>query len=118
MRIALFVTLVLLSPPASNRAIVYATQTAPSPNPLAADVDRLATEINPQVVAWRRDFHQHPELSWKEKRTQAAILDRLHALGLDDVRAIATTGATALVRGSAPGKTVLWRADIDALPIP
>ncbi len=70
------------------------------------------------LIDSRRHFHQHPELSWKEKRTQAAILDRLHALGLDDVRAIATTGATALVRGSAPGKTVLWRADIDALPIP
>jgi amidohydrolase len=74
-------------------------------------------KLSKDLVALRRDLHRHPELSWQEKRTQAVILDRLRAWGLDDVRPIADTGATALVCGARPGRTLLWRADIDALPI-
>ena len=69
------------------------------------------------AIAVRRDVHRHPELSTEEHRTQALILERLRALGLEDVRAVADTGATALVRGARPGRNVLWRADIDALPL-
>jgi len=68
-------------------------------------------------VALRRDLHQHPELSWQERRTQEVVLDRLRTWGLEDARPIADTGATALVRGACPGRTLLWRADMDALPI-
>lgn len=74
--------------------------------------------LRERVIATRRDFHQHPELSWKESRTQAIILQRLRDLGLADVRPIASTGATALVAGAKPGRCVLWRADMDALPVP
>lgn len=74
--------------------------------------------LTPRLVEWRRDFHQHPELSWREERTQAAITSALQALGLDDVRPVARTGVTALLRGGRPGPCALWRADIDALPIP
>ena len=74
--------------------------------------------IRERIIATRRDFHEHPEVSWKETRTQGIILDRLRALGLADVRPIAQTGATALATGSRPGPCVLWRADIDALPVP
>ncbi|MEX0782983.1 MAG: M20 family metallopeptidase [Dehalococcoidia bacterium] len=74
--------------------------------------------LRENLIEMRRDFHQHPELSWKEERTQRVILERLHSLGLDDVRPIATTGATGLIPGAGQGPTVLWRADIDALPIP
>ena len=66
----------------------------------------------------RRDLHAHPELSWQEHRTQERILARLRELGLADVRAIARTGATALVEGAKGGPCVLWRADMDALPVP
>jgi amidohydrolase len=69
------------------------------------------------LVALRRDLHRHPELSGQERRTQEVVLDRLRAWGLEDVRPIADTGATALVRGSRPGRTLLWRADMDALPV-
>ena len=48
---------------------------APAANPLAAEVDRVATEINPQVVAWRRDFHKNPELGNSEVRTAKVIAD-------------------------------------------
>src|SRR3972149_4922042 len=74
-------------------------------------------KLSRDLVALRRDLHRHPELSWQEKRTQEVILDRLRAWGLEDVRPIADTGATALVRGGRPGPTLLWRADIDALPV-
>ena len=70
------------------------------------------------AIATRRDLHRHPELSWKEERTQRVILERLRALGLEDVRPLARTGATALARGAREGPCVLWRADIDALPVP
>jgi len=68
-------------------------------------------------VAVRRDLHEHAELSTEEHRTQALILERLRLLGLDDVRTCADTGATALVRGTKPGPNLLWRSDIDGLPL-
>jgi amidohydrolase len=69
------------------------------------------------VIALRRDLHGHPELSTEEHRTQSLILERLMSLGLDDVRPIADTGTTGIVRGERPGPNLLWRADIDALPL-
>lgn len=74
--------------------------------------------VRDTVIGLRRDFHQFPELSWQEHRTQEKVLAHLTSLGLDDVRPIAKTGVTALVKGSKPGPCVLWRADMDALPVP
>lgn len=89
------------------------------PHPLFKQVRPGISAIADDVVAMRRDFHRHPELSWEESRTQACVLEHLRAIpGLEDVRPIAKTGATALVRGARPGPAVLWRADMDALPIP
>jgi amidohydrolase len=73
--------------------------------------------LSTELVDLRRDLHRHPELSWQEKRTQEVVLDRLRASDLEDIRPIADTGATALVRGARPGRTLLWRADMDALPL-
>jgi amidohydrolase len=78
-----------------------------------ASIDAIAVD----AVAIRRDLHEHAELSTEEHRTQRLITDRLRKLGLDDVRAIADTGVTAIVRGARPGTNLLWRADIDALPL-
>jgi amidohydrolase len=77
-------------------------------------------EILPGVVADRRDFHEHPELANQEVRTAGIVAERLRALGVEDVRTgIASTGVTGLIRGtrSGGGRTVLLRADMDALPI-
>jgi amidohydrolase len=74
--------------------------------------------LRESVIATRRDFHEHPEVSWQETRTQRVVLERLSALGVSDVRRIARTGATALIEGGSPGPCVLWRADMDALPVP
>jgi len=70
-----------------------------------------------RTVAMRRDLHQHAELSYEEERTQKVVTERLRELGLEDIRAIAQTGVTALVRGARPGPNLLWRADMDGLPL-
>lgn len=82
--------------------------------PIRPEVEAL----HEQIVATRRDFHEHPELSWQEQRTQRVILERLREFGLKDVRPIAKTGATGLIEGGKKGRCVLWRADMDALPVP
>ncbi len=73
--------------------------------------------ITSDAVALRRDLHEHAELSTEERRTQGVILERLRTLGLDGVRASADTGATGIVRGAKSGPNLLWRADIDGLPL-
>lgn len=121
MRKLLFLTLVLLTPPAVNRggssSSLYASQTAPAANPLAADVDRLATEITPQVVAWRRDFHKNPELGTFETRTAKVIADELRKLGYEVTTGVAGTGVVGVLKGSRPGPVVALRADMDGLPV-
>jgi amidohydrolase len=81
---------------------------------LDTDVQALAEEM----IRLRRDFHMHPELGFEERRTAERIVETLRAMGLDEVRSgVAGTGVIALIRGKAPGKTVLLRADMDALPV-
>ena len=65
----------------------------------------------------RRDFHQHPELGMEEVRTAKVIAAELSALGLKVQTGVAKTGVVAMIEGAQPGKTVLLRFDIDALPI-
>ena len=74
-------------------------------------------ELVEDAVAVRREVHRHAELSTEEWRTQELILNWLKGAGLDGVRAVADTGATGIVRGARPGPDILWRADIDALPL-
>lgn len=69
-----------------------------------------------EIVATRRDIHRHPELGFQEKRTSEIVAKRLHALGLE-VQRVAGTGVVGLLRGGKPGKTLLVRADMDALPL-
>jgi amidohydrolase len=72
----------------------------------------------PDMIAWRRHLHRHPELSFREERTSAWIADKLREIGCDEVRAgVGGTGVVAVIRGGKPGPAVALRADIDALPI-
>ncbi len=73
--------------------------------------------LTPDAVATRRELHRHAELSTQEWHTQGVILNWLSGIGAGDVRAVADTGATAIIRGGRPGPNVMWRADIDALPL-
>lgn len=84
---------------------------------LEAEIDRLAAGIEPQVIAWRRDIHQHPELSNREFRTGKLVADHLESLGLEVRREVAHTGVVGLLRGGLPGAVVALRADMDALPV-
>ncbi len=69
------------------------------------------------VVDLRRHFHKHPEISFGEHDTSGYLQERLRELGLDLKPCPTDTGAVALLDTGRPGKTVMLRADIDALPI-
>jgi amidohydrolase len=69
------------------------------------------------LVALRRDFHRHPELSGQERRTAEIIAERLRAAKLEVRTGVGGHGVVGVLRGDRPGRTVAWRADIDALPL-
>jgi len=86
--------------------------------------DRLKAEIDeliPDLIATRRDFHEHPELAFEEVRTSGIVAQRLRSLGLEVQTGVAKTGVVGFLRGEAApgdgGKTIAIRADMDALPI-
>ena len=87
------------------------------------EVDRLKSDIDelvPDLIATRRDLHEHPELAFEEVRTSGIVAQRLQKLGLEVQTGVAKTGVVGFLRGSAskPGaKTIAIRADMDALPI-
>lgn len=80
-------------------------------------LDAAITAQMPQVIAWRRDFHQHPELSNREFRTSTVVANALKKLDLEVKTGIAHTGVVAILRGAKPGPVVALRADMDALPV-
>ena len=69
------------------------------------------------LTSLRRDFHRHPELSFQERWTSEIIAERLHAAKLEVRTGIAGTGVVGVLHGDRPGRTIAWRADIDALPL-
>ena len=97
--------------------VAIQAQTPPETNPLAAEADRLAAELIQQVVAWRRDFHQHPELGNRETRTARIVADELRKLGFAVTTNVATTGVVGVLKGGLPGPVVALRSDMDALPV-
>ncbi len=83
-----------------------------------AAIDWSISAVEPKVIAWRRDFHQHPELSNREFRTAKIVADHLRALDIDEVQTeIAHTGVVGILRGGQPGPVIALRADMDALPV-
>jgi amidohydrolase len=84
---------------------------------LHSEIDRRTNEILPRVVAWRRDVHQHPELSYQETRTAALVAQHLKSLGLEVQTGVGGNGVVGILRGGRPGRTVALRADMDALPV-
>jgi amidohydrolase len=111
-----------------------AREDAPGPSEgpgddLREEVDRRARAVVPRVIDWRRDLHQHPELSNREFRTAALVAEQLEALGLEVRTGIAHTGVVAVLQGGkaaaqraagergSEGPVVALRADMDALPV-
>jgi amidohydrolase len=83
---------------------------------LAADVTSKIDAVMHKVVEWRRDFHQHPELSNQEFRTAKIVADHLRSLGMEVETEVAHTGVVGTLRGG-DGPVVALRADMDGLPV-
>ena len=83
----------------------------------AGSVPSDHADMAPKVIAWRRDFHQHPELGNNEVRTAAIVAKHLQALGLQVRTGIAHTGVAGILKGARPGPRIVLRADMDALPV-
>src|SRR5688572_6118532 len=90
---------------------------AQAQSPLSSQLQARMKAIEPKVVAWRRDIHQHPELGNREVRTAKLVADHLRALGIEVQTGVAQSGVVGLLRGGRPGPVVLLRADMDALPV-
>ena len=83
-----------------------------------ARIAEAADRIESKVVAWRRDFHENPELGNREVRTAKIVAAHLRSLGFDEVREqVAHTGVVGTLKGGKPGPVVALRADMDALPV-
>jgi amidohydrolase len=80
---------------------------------VSPEVEKLASNL----IELRRDFHRHPELGFQEDRTARIVADRLKHLGYTVRTGVGKTGVTGFLKGGKAGKTVLLRAEIDALPI-
>src|SRR5215472_11640529 len=93
------------------------------PQHRADDVHSDIQRLRPGLVDLRRHFHQYPETAYEERRTAQSIAGHLRGIGLEVAEAIADTGVVGLLRGGAavrgdePDRTLLIRADIDALPV-
>lgn len=85
--------------------------------PSTAKVEAAVKAVQPKVIAWRRDIHQHPELGNQEVRTAALIAKELKALGFEVRENVGKTGVVGILKGGKPGKVVALRADMDALPV-
>jgi amidohydrolase len=80
-------------------------------------VAKKADALHDKIIAWRRDFHEHPELGNREQRTAAIIAKHQQSLGIEVKTGVATTGVVGLLKGGNPGPVVALRADMDALPV-
>lgn len=85
--------------------------------PIYANIIKATKKWRRKQVAWRRHFHQHPELSFAEYKTTAYIRQTVSELGLKILPLKMETGLLAELRGKRPGRTVALRSDIDALPV-
>lgn len=101
-------------------AFILTTPTADASQRAEIDarIAELAEGIEPDIISWRRDIHEHPELGNREFRTAELVAKHLRSLGFDQVRTrVAHTGVVGVLKGGRPGGVVALRADMDALPV-
>lgn len=80
-------------------------------------IKQLVENTIPYVLEWKRYFHMHPEVAFKEYDTTEKICSLLESFGNIEVIRPCPTGAVGILQGDKPGKTIAFRADIDALPV-
>lgn len=102
---------------ASLATAVFTAQAQQAASAQRPEVAAAARDLHARLVSWRRDFHQHPELSNREERTAAKVAEHLRALGLQPKTGVARHGVTAIIKGGKPGPRIALRADMDALPV-
>ena len=81
------------------------------------EVAKKADALEKQVIVWRRDFHEHPELGNREVRTSGIVANYLKSLGIEVKTGVAKTGVVGILKGGKPGPVVALRADMDGLPV-
>ncbi len=92
--------------------------TQPLPASLLTDLDARIARVTSKVVTWRRDLHEHPELSFAEERTAGVVAAHLRSLGLEVKTNVGGTfSVVGILRGGKPGPSVALRADMDGLPV-
>ena len=106
MRLATLLCLAAVSPLAAQ-----------APSALVAEIDRRVPTVTDSVVTWRRDIHEHPELSGQETRTAALVAAHLRRFGIAVRTGVGGTGVVGVLKGGRPGPVVALRADMDALPV-
>jgi amidohydrolase len=84
---------------------------------LKRQADQLTDAVEAKVIAWRRDLHQHPELSNREFKTAEKVAAHLRSLGMEVKTGVAKTGVVGILKGGKPGPVIGLRADMDALPV-
>jgi len=83
----------------------------------AESTQQMTQALLPEITAWRRDLHQHPELSNRETRTSKLVAAQLKKFGYEVRTGIAHTGVVGILEGGKPGPKLAIRADMDALPV-
>ena len=82
-----------------------------------ASLEQEVGAVIEDVIGWRRDFHQHAELSNREFRTAEVIAEHLRNLDMEVITGVAKTGVVGVLKGGAPGPVLALRADMDGLPV-
>ncbi len=84
---------------------------------MTIDFRTEAHALREELIARRRDLHEHPETAFEEVRTSGIVAEELNKLGLEVQTGVGKTGVVGILDGDEDGPTVLVRADMDALPI-
>ena len=97
--------------------LIAAIASSAAAETLSDALEREAKAIEGQMIAWRRDIHQNPELGNREVRTSSLVTAHLKELGYEVRARVAKTGVVAVLKGGKPGPVLALRADMDALPV-
>ena len=84
---------------------------------ISQHIAEAVSAMDSHLIEIRRDIHAHPELAFEEIRTAGVVAAELRRLGIEHQTDVGKTGVVGYIRGARPGKTLLIRADMDALPI-